>query len=211
MIVDIKQLAYRISFCIGNTILVVKNSNDWNKHLSIISLYEDDSTSIERCQLNIEHERRSFFGEILDNKYVLCGGYDTNDIWQNDCKAIGVNGIKTFNMSYPTPRSWSIAVKLNQSAMLITGGYYNNDDLFSTEIITTEGSHPGIDLPFTVYGHCMVQIKPNTIILIGGTQNGEWFSNKTWIIDTLNGFHITEGPTLKTGLSYPKCYKPDLT
>ena len=43
--------------------------------------------------------------------------------------------------------------------------------------------------------------------MIGGKQNGEWDSDKTWIIDPKNGFNIAEGPSLKEGRQYHSCGK----
>ena len=41
----------------------------------------------------------------------------------------------------------------------------------------------------------MVQINSSSIYIIGGYQNNS-ISNKTWIIDSTNEFHIREGPIL---------------
>ena len=81
----------------------------------------------------------------------------------------------------------------------------NMYNLHSTKIVTTNGSTSGIDLPFTVSRHCMVQYQPNAIILIGGTQNEDADSDKTWFIDPTNGFNIVQGPNLNQGREYHSC------
>ena len=90
--------------------------------------------------------------------------------------------------------------------MWITGGMDSNwNNLHSTKVVTINGSTSGIDLPFTVSSHCMVQYQPNAVILIGGDQNGNADSDKTWLIDPTNGFDIIQGPNLNQGRAYHSC------
>ena len=62
----------------------------------------------------------------------------------------------------------------------------------------------GPDLPFTLVGHCMVQVDSETIYLIGGCQNGTK-SNKTWIINPKKNFQMREGPTMLEARNFPAC------
>ena len=68
----------------------------------------------------------------------------------------------------------------------------------------------GRDLPFTISYHSIIQYDEKSIYIIGGRQNGSYFSNKTWIVDPTNEFKITEGPTLKKGRYRHGCAKMTL-
>ena len=105
------------------------------------------------------------------------------------------------------PRSSMSSVVLNESKIWITGGFSNNGDLKSTEIISLDQPPiPGPDLPFTVYDHSMVLVNPKTIYLIGGFQNGD-VSNETWIIDPTKDFQIKVGPSLNIARNWHSCSK----
>ena len=53
----------------------------------------------------------------------------------------------------------------------------------------------------------MIQYDEKSIYIIGGTQNGQFNSKKTWIVDSTNGFKITEGPSLNKGRINHGCAK----
>ena len=126
---------------------------------------------------------------------------------KNYCEVIAETETQRFNTTANTRFTFASSVKLNQSTMWITGGSFSDEKhLNSTEIVTVIGSKAGVNLPFTVFGHCMVQYQPDAILLIGGRQNGHTF-DKTWIIDPTNGFEITEGPSLKKGRILHTCGK----
>ena len=173
----------------------------------MINFNEDGWTDFERCQTGKYEERSFAIGQFLDDKFVVCGGAGNALVRKNYCEVIDETGTQTFNMS-ANSRLFASSVKLNKSIMWITGGYdVNNIVLSSTEFVTVNGSTAGVNLPFTVYDHCMVQYQQDAILLIGGTQNRKQYSGKTWIIDTINGFNITEGPDLKQGRRSHSCGK----
>ena len=173
----------------------------------VIFLNEDGSTVYERCQTGKYERRYSAVGDFLDEKFVVCGGWGKDDVIKNDCEVIDATETKVFNMSV-NGRRYASSIKLNQSTMWITGGYDSNENyLNSTEFVTVNGSTAAVTLPFTVYTHCMIQYQPDAILLIGGQQDYEWNSDKTWIIDPTNGFNITEGPPLKEGRTDHSCGK----
>ena len=96
---------------------------------------------------------------------------------------------------------------LPESHIWITGGNtYPSKEKSSTEIISTSGSQKGINLPFTVYDHCMLKFSQNKALLISGNQNETQRSQKTWIIDLVD-FNLTEGPSLIKGRHRHVCGK----
>ena len=77
----------------------------------------------------------------------------------------------------------------------------------STEFVSIgEPPIPGPDLPFNASQHCMIQYASNSILLIGGLQDG-CISGKTWIINPENGFEIKEGPPLNIARYRHSCAK----
>ena len=100
------------------------------------------------------------------------------------------------------------SVKLNDSVMWITGGFNRDlDNLMSTTIVTTNGSASDANLTVHFYEHCMVHYKANSVLIIGGAQNGIEKSSKTWIVDVKNRSNLIEGPSLNKGRQYFSCDK----
>ena len=56
----------------------------------------------------------------------------------------------------------------------------------------------------------MIQYDEKSIYIIGGWQNEQIFSKKTWIVDPTNEFQITEGPSLNKGREFHGCAKMTL-
>ena len=59
----------------------------------------------------------------------------------------------------------------------------------------------------SISGHSMIQYDEKSIYIIGGIQNSQQCSKKTWIVDPINEFKITEGPSLNKGRKYHGCAK----
>ena len=197
-------ILYATFFILDESILVVGGDEDY-LNPAVIYFNENGPTDFDRCQTG-NYEKRAFaVGDFLDDKFVVCGGWGKNDVEKKDCQVIYETGSQSFDMS-ASGRSYASSIKLNQSTLWITGGYDSHlNDLNSTEFVTVNGTTFGVELPITVHGHCMVQYQSDTILLIGGKQNGEWDSDMTWIIDLKNGFDFTEGPSLKEGRMYHSC------
>ena len=174
----------------------------------MIHLNEDGLTGFERCQTGKYERRYAAIGNFLDDKFVVCGGFGKDDVRKNRCEVIDVTGkAQSFDM-LANGRVYASSIKLDQSTLWITGGFDSNTNhLKSTENVAVSGSTSGVNLPFTVWGHCMVQFQPDAILLIGGTKNGIAYSDKTWIIDPTSGFNITAGPSLKQGRIHHSCGK----
>ena len=77
----------------------------------------------------------------------------------------------------------------------------------TTILVTTNGSKTDVQLPISFDSHCMVHYKKNSVIIIGGTQNGIAKSKKTWIIDSNNRSNLIEGPSLNKGRQFFSCDK----
>ena len=155
----------------------------------IISIDETGSVGIEKCNKDTD-EIKNPMGEVLDSGYTICGKIG----WTTKCKVFK----KTKPFETKNRANYAL-VKLNESTLWMTGGFYSK-----TEFITVDGAKVGIELPFDISFHCMVLYSTNLVLLIGGTFNDEnntyhSRTRRSWIIDTENDFNITDGPLLNEG------------
>ena len=168
---------------------------------------ESGNTQIEKCFNKKLIHRQSAVGETFDNHFVVCGGLDNSKFFniepKGDCTSFGAFRTKSFQM-IEGGRVNASSVLLNATTMWITGGKNDGSALNSTEFVTVDGSRKGIDLPFTVSGHCMVMLEETVILLIGGEQD-EILSEKTWVVNITNAFDISEGPSLNRNRSNHGC------
>ena len=105
-------------------------------------------------------------------------------------------------------REGAASVALGQNTLWIVGGSNEWNDLSSTEFIKLgQPSVKGPKLPFRISGHSMIQYNEKSIYIIGGTQNGQFSSKKTWIVDPTNEFRIKEGPSLNKARFSHGCAK----
>ena len=150
----------------------------------------------------------------LPRELCICSGYDPLRHLKTDCEVLEGDLSKithTFEMWGGDHRLNSGHVRLNESTMLVTGGY--DQSLYTqvswTEFITANGMIPGNYLPITIAKHCMVQEMEGVVYLIGGNQDqGIWESPKTWIVEldaASNDFQVYEGPTLNEGREGHSC------
>ena len=125
-----------------------------------------------------------------------------------DCQVFDEKDPSTRFEFAPSGRAFASFIKLNQSAMWITGGFNHFwQDLMSTVIVTVNGSVSDVNLPISFHSHCMVHYKPSSILIIGGTQDGVEKSKKTWIVDANNRSSLKEGPSLNKGRQHFSCNK----
>jgi hypothetical protein len=105
-------------------------------------------------------------------------------------------------------RTYAAAAQLQDGKLLVTGGLDGFDsDLNSAEMLTEEGWESNIpSLPVTIYAHCMVTVNPTTVMVIGGWQNGQGYSGKTFYF-TFGEESWTEGPELKKDREGHSCGK----
>ena len=112
-------------------------------------------------------------GGLLQNSPIVCGGYDVQSNESQDCVVIGQPEIE---MKMIEKRNYAASVALNQSTLWIVGGWNGhivnnaidiNDIHSSTEFIKLgQPSVKGRDLPFTIWGHSMIQYDEKSIYII---------------------------------------------
>ena len=133
----------------------------------------------------------------FNDKLLIGGGFDYPKYLQN-CQCLDKSGNISNSFDLTEKRSSASSVKITDTELWIVGG---TSDIFdpskasnSTEFIDSakHSVSKGPDLPFTIHCHCMIKYSETEIYIIGGRQNGK-ISNKTWIVDPRNDFHITEG------------------
>ena len=166
-------------------------------------------------------------GGLLNNKLLFCGGPSgppgptygpTHGIQtRNGIQTCQILGQPNNSFQSLEGRDYASSVVLNQSKLWITGGQtlensgggccWLSGSKNSTEFISLDQPpYPGPDLPFEIHGHCMVQVCPNTIYIIGGCQNDK-NSTHTWIVDPTNNFDIKSGPPLNRARLGHSCNK----
>ncbi len=99
------------------------------------------------------------------------------------------------------------AAQLKDGKFFVTGGYNGSYHINSAEMLTEEGWESNIPaLPVTILDHCMVTVNSTTVMVIGGYQNGQGYSGKTFYI-TFGEESWTKGPELKNKRLYHSCGK----
>ena len=116
-------------------------------------------------------------GGLLQNSPIVCGGDDEEYGNSLNCIVIGQPKMK---MKMIESRSYAACVALDDQRLWIVGGDNSNENeniyLSSTEFIKLgQPSVKGPDLPFTIFGHAMIQYDEKSIYIIGGDQNGSMF------------------------------------
>jgi hypothetical protein len=102
-------------------------------------------------------------------------------------------------------RVYAAAAQLQDGKLLVTGGLDSSGSyLNSAEMLTEEGWESNIpSLPVTIYAHCMVTVNSTTVMVIGGSQDGQ-ISGKTFYF-TFGEESWTEGHELKNNRLYHSC------
>ncbi len=136
---------------------------------------------------------------------ILCGGLP-DGYRSNNCYSLENNEwISSASMN--SVRVHAAAAQLKDGKLLVTGGWDGSASLNSSEILTEEGWESNIpSLPVTIQDHCMVTVNSSTVMVIGGYQNGQGYSGKTFFF-TLGEESWTEGPALKNKRNSHSCGK----
>ena len=94
-----------------------------------------------------------------------------------------------------TARQYASALQINPNQALIIGGEdENNNDLKTTELISSSGSVKGKDFPTTIAFHCTIKINSTHALVTGGFQDKS-ISASTWFVD-LTTTTFTPGPKM---------------
>ena len=177
------------------------NVGNLNPPLEIIDLI--DTTSKPVIVADTNGSRKGAIGGILQNKPVICGGYDSD---VEPIANFSIIGMSNNNFKMMSSRCGSASIVLNESKIWVTGGTSDNEKQTTEMISLDQPSVAGPDFSFTVSDHSMVLVDPTTIYLIAGLQN-EQKSNKTWIINPSNNFQIRMGPPLNIARWKHSCSK----
>ena len=153
----------------------------------------------------LESERISAMGGLINEIPVLCGGYDSNNVYDT-CILVGQNK-NTIKMQEKRSNAASVVLNkettgLNQGLWLM-GGFSGSDGLISSELITLDPatSVNGPALPKALAGSCAVKYNDTHIYLTGS-------SNQVWIYNTMlnpGSSSWTEGPRMKNKRSSHGC------
>jgi hypothetical protein len=101
-------------------------------------------------------------------------------------------------------RSTAAITLLQDGSLLVTGGQNSSFPHNSAEMLSKGGWENKIpSFPVTIDDHCMVNINSTTVMIIGGTQNGQR-SGKTFYF-TFGEQSWTDGPELKYSRFYHSC------
>ncbi len=136
---------------------------------------------------------------------IICGGIQ-NETISNRCYSLE-NTVWVSSASMNSVRTAAAAAQLKDGKILVTGGYDGSDFLNSAEVLTKKGWERNIPpLPVTLANHCMVTVNSSTVMVIGGRQNGQIYSGKTFYF-TFGEESWTEGPELKIKREFHSCGK----
>jgi hypothetical protein len=142
-------------------------------------------------------------GQGLKGNPILCGGFQ-NDVLSNKCYSLE-NHKWVSSASMNLIRIYAAAAQLQDGKLLVTGGY-GDSTLNFAEMLTEEGWDSYIpSLPVIIAAHCIVTVNSTTVMVIGGSQNGQ-VSGKTFYL-TFGEESLTEGPELKNKRFYHSCGK----
>jgi hypothetical protein len=104
-------------------------------------------------------------------------------------------------------RAYAAAAQLQDGKLLVTGGRDDSVYLNSAEMLTEEGWESDIpSLPVTIDVHCMVTVNSTTVMVIGGDQNDQYWSGKTFYF-TFGDASWIQGPELMATRNFHSCGK----
>jgi hypothetical protein len=127
---------------------------------------------------------------------LVCGGYPTTNV----CHVVNQPGQSSEMLE---ERLYSASLTLNSSHLWVTGGINGNGYLQTSEFVSIgQPSVQGPDLPYAVYGHCLVGVNSSTALLCGG-YNGRLF-NECHYMDW-EDHSWSQGPSMMTKRMQHSC------
>ena len=132
-------------------------------------------------------------GGFLNNYFITCGGDDSVEYSTNKCYKLGSEGPFATMME---KRHGAASIVLEAGKLWILGGTNEYNGLFSTEYIFSDGrNEEGPPIPIALYGHTIVKINDTTSFLVGGVDENNGWSKRTWYYN----MKWIEGPNLQKG------------
>ena len=180
-----------------------------NRHhiIEIINLLNpNEKYCIEDGRLR---HRRFVFGGVLENHPIIGGGsgLDGKSYFKLS------DSMKTYQMLQGENRT---CIAIDEKKLWVNGGAPQGPkfDKPVTEFITLDQAPiEGPALPQTIYGHAMIHLDKDTILIIGGRNEEEYASDSdkiTWIVDLKDNFKTKRGPKLNIGRMHPACAKMEI-
>jgi hypothetical protein len=124
---------------------------------------------------------------------LVCGGWYP---YTTSCYIVNQPGQSSEMLE---ERRNSASLTLNSTHLWITGGANRNGELQTSEFVSIgQPAVKGPDLPFAVYGHCLVGVNSSTALLCGGEVNGNGnYLNECHYMD-LEDHSWSQGPSMIT-------------
>jgi hypothetical protein len=120
---------------------------------------------------------------------LVCGGYPDTNV----CYVVNQPGQSSEMLE---ERGYSASLTLNSTHLWVTGGWIGNEYLQTSEFVSIgQPAVKGPDLPYAVYGHCLVGVNSSTALLCGG-YNGQYL-NECHYMD-LEDHSWSQGPPIMT-------------
>ena len=150
-----------ISHSLSAKLLVTTGLESGSTKSEIIDLANPKSTCKNWVDYPLDLDVAS--GQIIDKYPHICGGDRGN--YKNHCYKMTPKSAISLP-SLATRRGWSSSAVFN-SSLFVVGGI-SNGHLSSTEYISKTKQRYGPNAPIKGYGHCIIQINDNEILLTGG-------------------------------------------
>ena len=128
---------------------------------------------------------------------VVCGGFNYPNAFK-ECFILTSSHEWESWANMTTIRRFASVVPGDDKWNLIIGGFTRwASATNSVEAFSQSGSEGQVvELLFSISRHCVIKINDNTALIIGGYQNGQDNSAKTWFFD-LDTFGVSQGPRLQ--------------
>ena len=152
------------SLCLAKLLVTTGKGNSDTEIIDLLN-----PNSICKNWANYPYDVFAAVGQIVDSYPFICGGFDDDEFHQ-ECYKITNNSV----VSLPNAnlRSHSSA-GVFKDTLFIAGGYGKIGDgyglLSSTDYISESSLESRTDTPMIVFGHCVININDNEILLTGGT------------------------------------------
>ena len=176
--------------------------------IEIIDLESPDTNCSNLANFPIMVEG-SIGGLWTNNTPIICGGDNYFDQEQS-CHVFQDNVWIPFQDMVTKRRASAVTLSPypNETHRLMLIGLATNYDKDNTgEILTDDGWHQmSKPIPVSIYDHCMVLVNRTTVLVIGGTQNGIYYSDRTFYFNTEDEEWV-EGPRLLKGRRTMGCGK----